>query len=132
MQMPYYEEDERSTGELLSDLTNQIKTMVGKEVELARIEMTQKAGRMSKGLIILGAGGVLAYSGFLILLTAFSLIIGIWLPFWLSFLIIAIVAIAAGGILLLAGKKRMQKMDLKPTQAITTLKENLRWIKQQT
>ncbi|KJS33522.1 MAG: hypothetical protein VR64_01775 [Desulfatitalea sp. BRH_c12] len=128
----FEQEDQRSLGELFSDLTNQVTTLMRKEIELARIEMTQKASSMAKDAVLISAGGVLLYAGLLVLLGAASIGLATWMPLWLSTLIVAVVVLAIGGTCLMVGKNRLRSKDLKPEQAIISLKENKKWIKQQT
>ncbi|RJQ87515.1 MAG: phage holin family protein [Desulfobacteraceae bacterium] len=124
--------ENRSLGGLISDLTSQLSTLVRQEIELARVELTQKASGMAKDAMMMGAGGALVYAGFLALLAAVAILLSKWMAVWLAFGVVAVVVLAAGAAFLMAGKRRLQKRDLKPTQTIISLKENKKWIKQQT
>ena len=55
--------DDRSLGELFSELAQETSTLVRQEVQLAKTEMGQKASRVGKDVGFLAAGGAVAYAG---------------------------------------------------------------------
>lgn len=125
--------DDRSLGELFTELTNQVTTLVRQEVELARTEMTAKATRAGRDVALLVAGGAIAYGGFLALLGAVGyLLFTIGLPIWLSFLLVGVAAAAAGYVLIQRGRQALQVQALTPDRTIRTLKEDAEWAKDQT
>ena len=60
--------DDRSLGELFSELAQDTSTLVRKEVQLAKTEMSQKASRVGKDVGFLAVGGAVAYAGLLAVL----------------------------------------------------------------
>jgi uncharacterized membrane protein YqjE len=137
MQRSYEEEFEGKTerrplGGLIADLTRQLTTLVRKEIELARVEMTQKASTMARDAIIMGFGGALLYAGFLALLAAAVIGFAYFIPLWLSALIVSAAVLCVGAIFFFIGKARLQKNDITPTQTIISLEENKEWIKRRT
>lgn len=125
--------DDRSLGELFTELTNQVATLVRQEVELARTEMTAKATRAGRDVALVVAGGAIAYGGFLALLGAVGyLLFTIGLPIWLSFLLVGVAAAAAGYVLIQRGRQALQVQALTPDRTIRTLKEDAEWAKDQT
>jgi uncharacterized membrane protein YqjE len=122
----------RSLGTLLSDLTNQLTTLVRQEIELAKVEMSQKLTALGKDAMMIGAGAAMLYAGFLGLLAAAAVILSLWMPAWLAVLIVAVVVLGVGAAVFVSGKNRLKKRDIKPTQTIISLKENKRWIQQKT
>src|SRR3712207_5563280 len=52
---------EPSTGQLISDLTNQISRLVRDEARLAQAEVTQKAKRLGVGAGLFGGAGLFAF-----------------------------------------------------------------------
>jgi len=125
------EEDRRGIGELLGDLGNQVSTLVRKEIDLARVEVTSSIGRMGKGAAMSGAGGVLLYAGLLVLLAAIVLgLIEAGLDPWLAALIVAVVVLVIGGVLTATGVKQVQTTNLAPTQTAETVKENVEFVKE--
>ncbi len=129
MQMELRKED-RSLGELFSDLSQEISTLVRQESELAKAEISQKMAKVMKSLVVLGLGLAFAYAGFLALIGA--AIVGLWyvMPLWLSALVIGLAVLLIGAIFAFAGIRRMKKHSLVPEQTISTLKEDKQWLKE--
>ncbi len=122
--------EDRSLGELFSDLSQEISTLVRQEAELAKAEMSQNVAKFSKSLIVLGIGAAFAYAGFLALVGA--AIVGLWyvMPLWLSALVIGLATMIIGFIFVFAGIRRMKKYSLAPEQTLSTLKEDKQWLKE--
>jgi hypothetical protein len=127
-------QQERSLGELFSDLTRDMSTLIRQETQLATTEMTQKAARAGKSAGVLAGGALIAYAGFFALLWAivYGLTSLTGLPLWASFLIVAIIVLAIGGFMAWRGYDTLRKTDLMPRQTVETLKEDAQWAKEQT
>lgn len=124
--------DNRSLGELLSELSQETATLVRKEVELARIEMTANLRSAAADAGIAAAGGALAHAGLLVLVAA--IVIGLaqlGLTPWLSALVVAALTIIIGYVLVNRGLSNLRRTNVTPTQTIETLKENARWTTRQ-
>src|SRR5687768_2883947 len=67
--------EDRSLGDLFSELTAELTTLVRQEAKLARTELTEKARSLASNLGLLAIGGAVSYAGFLALLA--SLILGL-------------------------------------------------------
>lgn len=124
--------DERTLGELFAELSRQTSALVRQEVDLAKTEMTQKAREVGKDAGFIGAGGALVYAGLLVILAALVLLLGVWLPMWVSALIVGVLVVGIGGFLALRGKDNLAKTNIVPQQTVETLKEDVRWAKEQT
>jgi len=124
--------DERSLGDLFSDLSRETTTLVRKEVQLAKAELTQSATEAARGIGMLVAGGAVAYAGLLFLLLAivFGLIEASW-DAWLSALVVGLVVAAIGGILVLRARESLKPANLAPRRTVETLKEDQEWAKEQ-
>jgi len=121
---------DRPIGEIAQDLTRDLSTLLRQEVALAKAEMAQKARTAGPGAGMIGAAGVvgLMAAG---ALTAFAVIVlAIFLPDWLSALLVAAVLAAVAYVLVKRGKERVEKAGaLIPEQTIETVKEDLEWAK---
>jgi VIT1/CCC1 family predicted Fe2+/Mn2+ transporter len=127
-----HREDSRGIGDLLGDLGRQVSTLVRKEIDLARVEVTSSVGRMSRGAAMAGAGGAIAYAGLLFLLGAIVLaLIDAGLDAWLAALIVAAVVLVIGGVVASIGVKQMQSTDMAPKQTVETVRENVEFVKEQ-
>jgi hypothetical protein len=124
--------DERSLGDLFSDLSRETTTLVRKEVQLAKAELTQSATEAARGIGMLVAGGAVAYAGLLFLLLAivFGLIEVGWDP-WVSALVVGLVVVAIGAILVLRARESLKPANLAPQKTVETLKEDAAWAKEQ-
>jgi xanthine/uracil permease len=124
--------DERSLGDLFSDLSRETSTLVRQEVQLAKAELTQSATEAARGIGMLVAGGAVAYAGLLFLLLAivFGLIEAGWDP-WLSALAVGLVVVAVGAVLVLRARESLKPANLAPRRTVETLKEDQEWAKEQ-
>ena len=124
---------DRPVGELLKRLASETTTLVRQELELAKAEMREKAGRAGPGFGMWGAAGVTALLA-LGSLTAFVILaLDGALPNWLSALIVGLVYAAIAGLLYLRGKQRVEEAGSPvPEQTIETIKEDVQWAKHPT
>jgi len=125
--------DDRSLGQLFGDLSRQLGTLVQKEIQLAKTEMTTRVTTVGRDAAQIGAGGALGYAALLLALIAVALLLieVIGISPWLSFLLVAIVVGVIAAVLIQRGRAELQKTDMAPTKTIETLKEDAEWAKQQ-
>ena len=127
-----HREESRGIGDLLGDLGRQVSTLVRKEIDLAKVEVTSGVGRMSRGAAMAVAGGLLAYAGLLVLLGAIVLgLIDAGLDPWLAALIVAAVVLVIGGVIVSMGVKGIREANPAPTETAETVKENVEFVKEQ-
>lgn len=135
---------QRSTLELVKDLTHQTSTLVHQEVELvklevrenvelAKVEMTEKAKTAGTGVALLTAAGV---AGLLALgaLSAFLILAldGV-MPNWVAALCVAAIWLVAGGVLAVYGRRKINEIGTAvPSRTIDAVKEDVEWLKHQT
>jgi len=124
--------DERSLGELFAELARETSSLVRQEVALAKTEVTQKASLVGRDVGRIGVGGAIAYAGLLALIGAVILIVGLFIPLWLSALIVGLVVAGIGYALIQQGISALKRAELTPRQTIETLKEDAEWAKEQT
>lgn len=123
--------EDRSLGELFSDLTREITALVRQEVALAKTEMTQKVSSLGKSAAMVAVGGVLLFSALLALMATIIIALANAMPWWLAALIVTVVVAVVGGVIAYMGIENLRKTQLAPTQTVDTLKEDATWIKQQ-
>jgi purine-cytosine permease-like protein len=124
--------DNRSLGELFSELAQETSTLVRQEVNLAKTEMSDKASRASKHVGVLAAGGALAYAGLLAVLAGIIALLNNVMPLWASALLVGIVVAVVGYLLVRRGLDALKREDFTPRETIETLKEDQQWAKDQT
>ena len=115
---------------LLRDLSEQTSTLVRKELELARLEMTEKGRRAGIGVGMFGGAGVVGLYALGALIAAAILILATAITPWLAALVIAAVCTAiAGGLALMGKSKVSQATPPVPEQATVSVREDVRWTK---
>jgi len=121
-------ETDRSVGELAFDVTERVSILVREEIELAKVEVTEKATELGKGAAVGIAAGIFGLVAFAMLLHAIAWgindILGIQGSIWVGFLIEAFVWLIVAGIAGLVAYKFVQKgAPPKPTMAIEEIQE---------
>jgi uncharacterized membrane protein YqjE len=121
---------ETSTGDLVKQLTEDMRTLVQKEVELAKAELSAKGKQAGVGAGLLGGG---ATFGFLALATLVAAVIGALdtgMDFWLAALIVGVVLAAVAAVLAMTGKNRVQEAAPPvPEGTVESVKEDVQWLK---
>lgn len=122
---------ERSLGELFSTLANDTTSLVRQEVQLAKIELGRKAAEVGKQIGLVALGGAVAYAGLLAIIAALILLIGQYIPVWLSALIIGFVVMGIGYFLSQQHLNALKHLDPTPRATVETLKQGKEWAKEQ-
>src|SRR3712207_5388113 len=125
--------DERLIGELFAELSEKTSTLVKKEIELARHEMTRSATALARESAMVGVGGVLAYAGLIVVLIGLGWLLAdvFDLP-WLGLLIVGGIVLALGGFLAWRSLNQMKKVSVVPEKTVETIKQDVEWAKEQT
>lgn len=123
---------DKSLGELFSELASETSTLVRQEVQLAKTEMMGQVTAGVQGAAFLVAAGSLAFVGFQALVAAAILALSLVLAPWLAALLIGLALLAIGGVMVPIALSRLKKLGQPPRQTIETLKEDAQWMKEQT
>lgn len=123
--------EQRSLGELFSELATETGTLVRKEVELAKVEMTAKAKVAGRDAALVAGGGSIAMLGVMALLAALILALGTLIPLWVAALVVGAVVSGIGGALAVTGIRAFKGISAAPRETMQTLEENKRWLKEQ-
>jgi formate/nitrite transporter FocA (FNT family) len=116
---------------LLTELAQETTTLVRKEVELAKAEVSEKVSQATTGAVSLAAGGLVAFAGLIFLLLAATYYLATMMEPWLAALIVGGVVTLIGVILVVIGKSRLNTRNLQPTRTLATLQDDKRWAKEQ-
>jgi MFS family permease len=100
---------DRPVGDLIKQLSEQTSTLVRKELELARAEMTQKGKAAGLGAGMFGGAGLFGLFAFGALTACFILALAEAMDAWLAALIVTVVYAAIAGVLALTGKSKVQE-----------------------
>jgi hypothetical protein len=121
---------DRSIASLLSDLAGETILLVRQEIALLKAELHEKFGRIGQGATALGAGVLIAFSGWLVLLAAAVLGLAEAVPAWLAALIVGLLVLAIAAALLWFGKSRFETKSLMPNRSLRSLREDQAWLKE--
>jgi hypothetical protein len=119
---------ERSVAALLADLANETGVLIRQETALLKAELNEKLARTGQGAGALAAGGLIAFSGWLVLLAAAVLGLAHVVAPWLAALIVGLVVVALGAGLFFFGKSRL---DLVPRRTVDSLRADTAWVRDQ-
>ncbi|HEX4164795.1 MAG TPA: phage holin family protein [Bryobacteraceae bacterium] len=125
------EKQDRSIGELFSELANETSLLIRQEVALAKVELSDKATRVGRNIAFLVLGGAVAYAAVLTLLAALVLVLANVVPAWAAAVVVAVAVGIVAAVLVSKALSELKKTDLAPTQTVQTLKEDAQWAKQQ-
>jgi len=117
--------------DLLRSLSKGVSSLLKQEVEFAKLEVSKQMAHARKGAILVAAGAILGFSGFLVLLAAAVAALAQVVPLWLSALLVGLAVSIAGAILLWSGKNELKAEKLKPQKTIDVVKEDISWMKSQ-
>jgi uncharacterized membrane protein YqjE len=122
----------QSTGELVKQLSEQTTTLVRKEIELAKAELSEKGKVAGQGAGMFGGAAIV---GLLALgtLTAFILsLLNEAMEFWIAALIVTLIYGAIAAVLAMRGRDRVKEgLPAAPEQTVETVKEDVQWAKSQ-
>jgi len=121
----------RPLGAVITSAIDGTRTLVRKQVELARIEMTEAVAVRAKGAGMLAGAGVMALFALGFVAAAGSVALALVLPAWAANLIVAAVFVAIASVLALIGRNAIRNAPTTPEQTQETLKEDARWARQQ-
>jgi len=125
--------EDRSLGDLLSELMSETTTLIRQEITLAKAEMTQKAIEAGQNVGAIAAGGIILYLGVATVIAAIILLLVQWhLAPWIAALIVGAVVVASGVVAMNNGMNALKNMDPAPKQTVKTLKDDVQWAKDQT
>lgn len=133
--------EERSLGDLFSELATETSTLVRQEVALAQTELTQKATSVGKDIGFLVVGGAVGYTALFVVLAA--VVIGLtqlisslsgWqliTSAWIAAAIVGLIVGAVAYFLVTSALTKLKNTELTPRQTVETLKEDAEWLKDQ-
>ena len=128
---PPRQEEDRSLGDIVSDVANDLSTLVKQEMELARTELKQEAARAGKGAGLLGGAGVAGHLLLISLTLTIAFLLDNWMPVEVAFLITTVLWAVVAGVLALKGRTELRKANPQLPKTQQTLKEDAAWARAQ-
>lgn len=122
---------DRSVADLLRQLSDQTAALVREELELARVELTEKGKQAGLGAGMFGAAGLLGLFAFGALMAAIIMAVGLAVTGWLAALIVAAAYGAVAGGLALSGKGHLSRgVPPTPDQTVSTVRDDVAYAKE--
>lgn len=123
--------DERSIGDLFSELAAETGTLVRQEVALAQAELTAKATTVGKNVGYLAVGGAIGYAAVLAVLAGVIVGLSSFMSAWLAALLVGVVVGIAAFVMISSAITALKKANLKPEETVESIKEDAQWLKRQ-
>jgi hypothetical protein len=122
--------DNRSTSELIHDLSEQSSRLIRQEIALARAELTHKGAQAGLGIGLLGAAAILSLYALGALTAGGILLLSTAVKAWIAAGIIAGSILLAAGAAALIGKTRLARAaPAVPEATIETAKRDVETIR---
>ncbi len=125
------QKEERSLGELFSELAAETGTLVRQEVSLAQAELTAKATTVGKNVGFLAIGGAVGYAAILAILAGIILGLSNFVPAWMAAILVGLVVGAVAFFVISSALEELKNTNLKPEETVESIKEDAQWLKDQ-
>ena len=118
-----------STGELISQATQDISTLIRNEMQLAKEDLATTGKRVGVGAGLLGFSGSLALYGIGVLLAAAVLGLSLVLDAWLAALIVAAGVFVVAAIIALIGAASLKKAPAPTQERVASVQQDVTAVK---
>lgn len=123
--------DPRSTAQLLSDVANEARTLVRKELELAKQEIAAGVRARVQALVLALAGAVFGLFALAYLGITVGVALRPVLPDWLAWAIVFAGHLLIAVVALLLARRRATSTSMSPEATKRSIEETKQWAKQQ-
>lgn len=120
-----------SLGDTLTGIIQDLQNIIRGEVQLAKTEIKEDAGKLGGALGMIGAAAFLALVGFIFLMLGVTYLLNKSLEMWISAGIVGLALLIIGAILGVIGKNQIQEANMVPDKTIESLKEDKEWASRQ-
>ena len=112
-----------SVGQLISEVTQDLSTLMRQELELAKAEVKVEAKKAGQGAGLFGAAGFAGYMVLLFLSFALLYVLNNAMDNGWAALIVAVLWGVIGAVAFVMGRKRFQQVNPKPERTVDTLQQ---------
>lgn len=124
---------EKTTAELVRELSSEVSTLVHKEIELATAELSAKGRRLGLGAGMFGAAGVVLLLALGSFTAAAVAALALRVSVWLAALVVGSALTLIAGVVAIVAKTDMSSGSPPvPQEALASMKEDVQWLKAQT
>jgi hypothetical protein len=117
------QDGDRSIGELVGEVANDLTSLMRQEVQLAKTEIKQEAVTTGKAAGLLGAAGFAGYMTLLFVSVAGWWALGESTGHGWSALVVALVWAVIGAVCYVTGRARLRRVNPMPERTVNTLKD---------
>jgi len=125
------QKEERSLGDLFSELAGETGTLVRQEIALAQVEITKKASSVGTNVGSLAVGGAVGYAGFLAILAGVIMALAYFIPAWIAAMLVGVIVAAVAYFMISSALEKLKNIELTPTESVDSIKEDAKWLKNQ-
>jgi hypothetical protein len=113
----------QSVGSLISEVTNDLSTLMRQEMDLAKAEIKEEVTKTGKAAGMLGGAGFAGYMLALFLsIAAWWGLANVMDEAWAALIVAAVWGVIAA-VLFVSGRNKMREVNPKPERTVSTLKE---------
>jgi len=123
--------DDRSLGQVVSDLSSDLSTLMKQEVQLAKVELKEEVAKAGKGAGMLGGAGFAGWFVLLFLSLTLTFLLDDWMPLEVASLITAAIWAVVAAALALVGRNKLREANPQLPRTQETLKEDVQWARAQ-
>ena len=124
----YRGDGQKSAGRLMKEVTEDLSSLVRKEIELAKQEISESVGEKVKGGVIVAIAAVMGFFALIFLLFAIRDGLDVLLWTWLADIATAVILLVLGGLAVLFAKKKLAT-PIKADLTKKTIKDDVEWAK---
>jgi uncharacterized membrane protein YqjE len=123
-------ETRRPIVQLFADVINEVTGLLQTELRLVRVEMSEKLSKLANGGVMIGVAAALIIAGLGIAFLAVTewLVIAGLTREW-SLTLVAVVALAVGGLFAVRGVASIKETELVPERSLHHVREDIHTIK---
>lgn len=125
---PHRDVSDVPVGTLVSEVANDLSTLMRQEIALAKAEMKKEATQAGKAGAALGGAGLAGWLAVIFVSLAVMFALGAVMPLGWAALIVAVVWGIVGAVLFTSGKKKLSTVNPVPERTVETVKEDVRWV----
>ena len=121
-----------SIGELFKKLSGDLSLLVRQELDLFRVEMTEKGKAAGQAGVVLSGAAVVGLLALGALTATLILVLSLVMAPWLAALIVTVVYGVVAAVMAVTGKRKVEDvLPPTPKQTVETVKEDVEWAKTQ-
>ncbi len=125
--------DERTFGQLMGQLSQDMTLLVRQELQLAKTEINEKISRAMGNVASVATGGLVSWAGALALVAGIILVLSqvVGLPAWLAALLVGAVLGITGFVMVRGALRQLKRIDPTPRRTVKTIEDDIEWVKEQ-